>query len=86
MPGLRHVLALNDGFVGLYTAHNVVGLHRQNLLQGVSRTVSLQCPNFHFAEALPAELRLAAQRLLGNEGIRAGWNGRESYRQQDDGA
>ena len=32
-------------------------------------------PNLHFAEPLAAELGLAAQRLLGDEGIRAGGTG-----------
>ena len=36
------------------------------------RAVGFQRPDLHFAEALAAELRLAAQRLLGDERVRAG--------------
>ena len=69
---LRDVLALDDGFVRAHTAGHVVGLHRQDLLQGVSRAVGLERPDFHFAEALAAELRLAAERLLRDEAVGAG--------------
>ena len=34
--GLRDVVALDDGLVGAHTAGHVVGLDRQDLLQGVS--------------------------------------------------
>ena len=34
--------------------------------------IRFQRPHFHFAEALSAELRLAAQRLLGHERVRSG--------------
>ena len=54
---------------------DVVGLDRQDLLQGISRAVRLERPDFHFAEALAAELRLAAERLLRDEGVRAGRTG-----------
>ena len=73
--GLRDVVALDDGLVGAHTAGHVVGLDRQDLLQGVSRAVGLEGPNFHFAEALAAELRLAAERLLRDKGVRAGGTG-----------
>ena len=69
---LRDVLALDDGFIRAHAAGHVVGLHRQDLLQGVSRAVGLERPDFHFAEALAAELRLAAERLLRDEAVRAG--------------
>ena len=39
-------------------------------MQDVSSAISFQRPHFHLSEALPAELRLAAQRLLGDERIR----------------
>ena len=73
--GLGHVVALDDGFIGLDTAHHVIGLDGEDLLQGVGSAVGLQCPDFHFAEALAAELRLAAQRLLGDQGVGAGGAG-----------
>src|SRR5271168_387952 len=63
--------ALDDGLVNFRAAIDVVRLRREQLLQDVRRTVSFQRPNFHFAEALSAELRLAAQRLLGDERVRA---------------
>src|SRR5581483_7151694 len=61
--------ALDDGLVNLGTAINVVGLRRQKLLQNEGCAVSFQGPDFHFSEALSAELRLAAQRLLGYQRI-----------------
>ena len=80
LEGLRHarlgdVLALDDGLVGLDAAHDIVGLHGQDLLQGVGRAVGFQRPHFHFAEALAAELSLAAQRLLRNQRVGAGGAG-----------
>ncbi len=39
-------------------------------MQNVSRAIRLKCPDLHLAEALSAELRLTAQRLLGDEGVR----------------
>ena len=35
------------------------------------RAVSFERPDFHFSEALSAELRLAAQRLLGDQRVRS---------------
>ena len=70
-----NVLALDDGLVGLDAAHGIVGLDGQDLLQDVGSTVCVQCPNFHLAEALAAELGLAAQRLLGNQAVGASRTG-----------
>src|SRR3546814_13649303 len=50
----------------------VVRLHRQHFLQRVGCAVSLECPDFHFTEALATELRLATQRLLSDERVRTG--------------
>ena len=66
------MFAVDDVLVHLVAALHVVGLHRQHFLQGVRRAVGFQRPDFHFAEALAAELRLAAQRLLGDERVRTG--------------
>ena len=66
---LRYVLSLDDCLIGVDTAYGIVGLDSQDLLQGVSCTVCFQCPNFHFAETLTAELSLTAQRLLGNQSV-----------------
>src|SRR5271166_3809968 len=68
---LRHArlnrrFAFNDGLVDLGAAINVIGLRGEQFLQDVGCSVSLQGPDFHFSEALSAELRLASQRLLGD--------------------
>src|SRR5215211_6934162 len=70
--GLGDVLALDDRLVGLHAPDGVVGLDREHLLEGVRRAVGLERPHLHLAEALAAELRLAAQRLLGDERIGTG--------------
>jgi len=48
----------------LHAPDRVVGLDREHLLEGVRGAVGLERPHLHLAEALAAELRLAAQRLL----------------------
>src|SRR5713226_2841159 len=63
--------ALHDGLVNFRAAIDIVGLCREQLLQDVRCAVGFQRPDFHFAEALPAELRLAAERLLRDERVRA---------------
>src|SRR5687767_15661041 len=63
-------VALDDGLVDLGAAGHVVGLGRQQLLENVCRAVGLERPHFHFAEALAAELGLAAQRLLRDQRVR----------------
>ena len=47
--------------------YHVVGLDGEHFLQGVGGAVGFERPDLHFAEALAAELRLAAQRLLGDQ-------------------
>src|SRR5688500_3114605 len=74
---LRHagrldLLALDDGLVRLHATHDVVGLHGEELLEDVRGAVRLERPDLHLAEALATELRLATQRLLGDEAVRAG--------------
>src|SRR5215471_2443471 len=69
--GLERVVALDDGLVRLDAAHDVVGLDGQDLLEDVRGPVCLERPDLHLAEALAAELRLAAQRLLGDQAVRA---------------
>ncbi len=69
------VITLDDVFVHLGTAGNVIGLHREHFLQYVRCTVSFQRPDFHFTEALTTELRLTTQRLLRDQGVRAGRTG-----------
>ena len=70
-PRLGDVLALDDRLVDLDPADHVVALDREQLLQRVGGAVSLQRPDLHLAEALAAELRLAAERLLGDQRVRA---------------
>src|SRR5260370_16967383 len=63
--------ALDDGLVNLRAAIDVVRLGREQLLQDLRSAVSFHCPHFPFAEALAAELRLAAERLLRDDRVRA---------------
>src|ERR1700716_3593742 len=70
--GLKSVVALDDRLVRLHTSDDVVGLHGQDLLEDVRRAVGLERPDLHLTEPLTAELRLAAQRLLGDEAVRTG--------------
>src|SRR5216683_1973568 len=69
---LRDVLALDDRLIDLDPAEHVVGLDRQQLLQGVGGAIRLQRPYLHLAESLAAELRLSAEWLLGDHGVRPG--------------
>ena len=69
---LGDVLGLDDRLVGLDAADGVVGLDGEHLLQRVGGAVGLERPDLHLAEALATELRLAAQRLLGDERVGAG--------------
>src|SRR2546423_3929532 len=69
---LRDVLALDDRLVRLHASDGVVGLDREHLLQRVGGAVGLERPHLHLTEALAAELRLAAERLLRDERVRAG--------------
>ena len=67
--GLEGVVAADDRLVDLGAAGDVVRLDGQHLLQRVGGAVGFERPHLHFAEALAAELRLAAQRLLGDEAV-----------------
>ena len=58
-------------FVGLGAAADVVGLHCQHFLERVGGAIGFERPHFHFAEALSAELGLAAQRLLRDQAVRS---------------
>src|ERR1017187_9989949 len=63
--------AFDDGLVNLGAAIHVIGLRGQQFLQDVRCSVRFQGPDFHFSEALATELRLAAQRLLGDQRVRS---------------
>src|SRR6202140_3792838 len=69
--GLERVVALDDRLVGLDAADDVVRLDSQDLLQDVRGAVGLERPHLHLAEALASELRLASQRLLGDQAVGA---------------
>ena len=69
--GLEDVLALDHRLVDLRAAVDVVGLHGQQLLEDVGGAVGLERPDLHLAEPLAAEARLAAERLLRDEAVRA---------------
>src|SRR5690606_7375205 len=69
---LWNVLALDDSFVDLHAAVDIIRLDGQDFLQRVSGTVCFQCPNFHFTEALATELGLTTQWLLRDHGV---WTG-----------
>src|SRR5207248_2271581 len=60
-----------DRIENLLTAFHAVGLTGQQLLQRVRGPVSFKGPHFHFSEALAAELRLAAEGLLGDQRVRS---------------
>src|SRR5690554_5730060 len=51
---LEVVVAADDRLVDLGAAGDVVGLHREHLLERVRRAVGLERPDFHLAEALAA--------------------------------
>ena len=70
MPASSVLSPLTMRFVDAGAALHVVGLDGEQFLQRVGRAVGFQRPDFHFAEALAAVLRLAAQRLLGDERVR----------------
>ena len=71
MPGSGDIFTLDNGFVRLHTAHDVVGLHRQDFLQCVRAcAVRLERPNLHLPETLAAELGFTAQRLLCYQGVK----------------
>src|SRR5205085_5397736 len=67
---LGDVLALDDRLVRLHAPDRVVGLDGEHLLQRVRGAVHLERPHLHLAEALSAELRLAAEWLLRDERVR----------------
>src|SRR5947208_7502398 len=69
---LERVVALDDRLVSLDAADDVVRLHGQDLLQDVRGAVRLERPHLHLAKPLASELRLAAQRLLGDQAVGPG--------------
>ncbi len=73
--GLYYVFPFDYGFVGLDAANHVVRLDGKYLLEVVCGTVSFQGPHLHLAESLAAKLGFSAQRLLRDQGIRAGGPG-----------
>ena len=74
-PGLGTFWPFDDGLIGLHTADHIVGLNRQDFLQGIGSAISFQSPHFHLAETLAAELGFTAQRLLRHQRVRTGGTG-----------
>src|SRR5216110_2200801 len=68
--GFRQVLPLDDRLVHTAATVHVVRLDREDLLQRVRGAVRFQRPDLHLAEPLAAELRLASERLLGDQRVR----------------
>ncbi|CAB4996766.1 unannotated protein [freshwater metagenome] len=66
---LRNVVTLDDRFVDLDATKHVVGLNGEKFLQAVRSAVGLECPHFHFAEALATELSLTTKRLLSDHAV-----------------
>src|SRR5690606_15368954 len=66
---MADLLAADDGVESGRTADDVVRLDGEHLAESVGGSVSKERPHFHLAEALTADLGLAAERLLGNEGV-----------------
>src|SRR5437762_4008698 len=69
--GFEIVIPADNRLVNLGAAGDVVRLDRQHLLQRIGRAVGFERPYLHLAETLTAELRLAAQRLLGDQAVRS---------------
>ena len=67
--GNRHVVAFDNGFVCLGTAHDIVRLDGEDFLQDMRCTECLKSPNFHFTETLTTEVRFTTKGLLGDKGV-----------------
>src|ERR1043166_1655842 len=65
------VVTLDDALVDARAALHIIRFDREQFLERIGSAVSFHGPNFHFAEALTAILRLAAQRLLSDERVGA---------------
>src|SRR5476649_2114818 len=66
---LEGVLPFDDCLVHPGPARHVVRLDGEEFLQRVSSAVGFHGPDLHLPESLSTELRLAAQRLLGNKRV-----------------
>ena len=73
--GFQEVVALDDLLVHLHASGHVVGLDGKEFLQEIGGAVGFQSPDFHFTQTLATELRLTAQRLLGDQAVGAGGAG-----------
>src|SRR3984957_4034857 len=69
--GFHFVVAVDNRLVHLRAAVDVVRFDGEHFLQGVRGAIRLQLPLLLLAESLTAELRLAAQRLLGDQAVRS---------------
>src|SRR3989344_9250202 len=68
---LTDVLAFDDRVKRGGASENIVGLHGQHFAKDMSGTITLERPHFHFSETLSSSLRLSAERLLRDKGVRA---------------
>src|SRR3990167_7947641 len=67
---MADAFAADDGIKRRRPSHDVVGFNREHLTKRIRRAVPEKRPHFHFSEPLSADLRLAAERLLGDERVR----------------
>ena len=56
----RHILSFHNRFIRFRTADHIVRFDRQDLLQDMSGTEGLNCPDLHLSEALTAKLCLTS--------------------------
>src|SRR6185436_3730568 len=68
---LGWILPFDDRFIDSRASGDVVRFDGEQLLQRVRSSVRFQRPDFHFSEALAAELSLATQGLLRDERVRS---------------
>ena len=58
--GFEVIITSDHGFINLCTTAHVVGLHCQHFLKCISRTISFQCPDFHFSKSLTTMLSFSS--------------------------
>src|SRR3569833_2928350 len=66
----RDIITHDNGFIGLGSADDIVGLQGQQLLENVGGAIGFKRPHFHFTKTLTTKLCLTTQRLLSNETVR----------------
>ena len=66
----REGFTFDDCLIGTCTTGDIIRLDGKDLLEHMSGTVCLQCPNLHLSETLTTELSFTSKRLLGNQAVR----------------